>query len=112
MVMCRTPEVAKALSNQLHEKLSLAFAEFLRDKVRRQNSRLVLQKLSQHGSLDAAPQPAASTRSKFLTTGQNFKPSVARSRGAPKLRSISEDREGERLEQIDVTEEQGGANTR
>ena len=102
--LCSSPEVAKALCVQLHDKLSWAFAEFLREKVRRQNSRLIMQKLSMHGSLDI-PCPAV-TRSKFLSTGQHFKPSVEKSTTAPKLRVISEDKEGELLEEIGEEDEE------
>lgn len=92
--LCKTPDVAKWLASQLHDKLSWAFAEFLREKVRRQKSRLVVQKLQQRGLLDL-PCPSV-TRSKFLLTGQHFRPSVDKSITAPRLVSISEDREGER----------------
>ncbi|ELT97804.1 hypothetical protein CAPTEDRAFT_132818, partial [Capitella teleta] len=91
-VLCRKEAVAKAMAVQLHDKLTVALSEFMREKSRRQTSRLALQR---HNSLPNSISNSSGlpTRNKFLTLGQNFKPSVQRSPGAPKLGSINEDKE-------------------
>ena len=99
-VLCKTEEKAKAMAVLLHDKLSLALSEFLREKTRSQNSRLTLQRTnslpssSSHNRMGFAGVPL---RKKMLSTGQNFKPSVDKSSSAPKLGAISEDREPEVL---------------
>ena len=88
-VLCKTEAKAKALALQLHEKLKFALKEFLREKTRKQNARLVLQRtrsLPQSG--DVLPK-----RTQFLSTGQNFKPPISKSNTAPQLDMITEDHE-------------------
>jgi hypothetical protein len=93
-VLCRKEAVAKAMAVQLHDKLTIALNEFMREKSRRQTTRLAIQRAN---SLPTSISNSSGlpTRNKFLTLGQNFKPSVERSPGAPKLGAISEDREQE-----------------
>ena len=99
-VLCKTEEKAKAMAVLLHDKLSLALSEFLREKTRSQNSRLTLQRTnslpssSSHSKMGFTGVPL---RKKMLSTGQNFKPSVDKSSSAPKLGAISEDMESEVL---------------
>ncbi len=99
-VLCKTEEKAKAMAVLLHDKLSFALSEFLREKTRSQNSRLTLQRTN---SLPSAAYGAGYTgmplRKKMLSTGQNFKPSVEQSNSAPKLGAISEDLEPEIMEE-------------
>ena len=91
--MCSSAPKAKAITVELHDKLSLALSEFVREKARRQTSRLVLQR---NVSMPLA-NIGLPVRTKFLCTGQNFKPPIQRSRTAPKLCDITEDREKELL---------------
>jgi len=86
-VICKTEIKAKVMAVQLHEKLSFALKEFMREKTRKQNSRLVLQRtnsLPQSGNV-------LPKRTQFLSTGQNFKPPISKSNTAPRLGAISED---------------------
>ena len=97
-VLCKTEAKAKAMAVQLHEKISFALREFMREKTRKQNSRLTLQRtnsLPLSGSI--VPQ-----RTKLLSTGHNFKPPISKSNTAPKLGSIHEDSEIEE----DIEEEE------
>lgn len=93
-VLCKTEAKAKAMALQLHEKLRFALSEFMREKTRKQNSRLILQRtnsLPQSGNF-------MPKRTQFLTTGQNFKPPISKSNTAPRLGAISEDFEFEHEE--------------
>ena len=106
-VLCKTEEKAKAMAVQLHDKLSLALSEFLREKTRSQNSRLTLQRTNSLPSSTSHKKmgfTGVPLRKKMLSTGQNFKPSVDKSSSAPKLGAISEDMEPEILEEIDEEE--------
>lgn len=90
-VLCKSEAKAKAIALQLHEKLSFALKEFQREKLRKQNSRLMLQRtnsLPKSGSV-------LPLRKQLLSTATNFKPPSCKSTGAPKLGSISEDHEAE-----------------
>lgn len=96
-VLCKTEAKAKALAVQLHEKLKFALKEFCREKTRKQNSRLVLQRtnsLPQSGEI-------LPKRTQFLSTGQKFKPPISKSNTAPKLGDIWEDPIDEELAEID-----------
>lgn len=96
-VLCKTEAKAKALAVQLHEKLKFALKEFCREKTRKQNSRLVLQRtnsLPQSGEI-------LPKRTQFLSTGQKFKPPISKSNTAPKLCDIWEDPIDEELAEID-----------
>ncbi|CAG5119979.1 unnamed protein product [Candidula unifasciata] len=84
-VLCKNEAKAKAMALQLHEKLSFALREFQRDKLRKQTSRLTL-----HSNKIGHGLPL---RTQLLSTGNNFKPPVAKSHTAPKLGSITEDEE-------------------
>ena len=101
-VLCKTDAKAKAMAVQLHDKLAFALSEFMREKCRRQNTRLALQRTN---SLPVSSS-GMNARNKFLSTGQNFKPPVDRSASAPKLGSINEDLEPEEvLEEEDEEED-------
>lgn len=113
-VLCSTEAKAKAIAVHLHDKLAFALAEFLRGKTRRQNSRLVLARANSvpDASSGASGVPGIPVRTKFLSVGQNFKPSNERSTSAPKLCAISEDheeetREGTRLARGEVAKIRG-----
>jgi hypothetical protein len=96
-VLCKTEAKAKAMAVQLHEKLKFALKEFMREKTRKQNSRLVLQRTrSVPQSGEVLPK-----RTQILSTGKNFKPPISKSNTAPRLGAISED-----LEQDEVLEEE------
>ncbi|KAK3603690.1 hypothetical protein CHS0354_023290 [Potamilus streckersoni] len=93
-VLCKNEANAKTMALVLHEKLKFALREFRREKTRKQNSRLVLQKtnsLPQSGSF-------LPKRTQMLSTGQNFKPSICKSNTAPRLGAILEDVECEGYE--------------
>lgn len=99
-VLCKTEAKAKALAVQLHEKLKFALKEFMREKTRKQNSRLVLQRTN------SVPQSGEvlPKRTQILSTGKNFKPPISKSNTAPRLGAISED-----FEQDEVLEEDSGS---
>lgn len=85
-VLCKTEAKAKVMAVNLHEKLNFALKEFMREKTRRQNSRLTLLRtnsLPQSG--EVLPK-----RTLFLSTGQHFKPPISKSNTAPRLGSIDE----------------------
>lgn len=94
-VLCKTDAKAKAMAVQLHDKLAFALNEFMREKTRKQNARLALQRT--HSLPLTSGTKGLNTRNKFLSTGQNFKPPVDRSASAPKLGSIIEDCEPEEV---------------
>ena len=101
-VLCKTEDRAKAMAVQLHDKLTFSLNEFMRDKTRRQNSRLALQRTRSPGNNPIAVNnnnsginPGVPLRQKMLSTGGKFKPPVERSSTAPKLLMITEDHEGE-----------------
>ncbi|OWF44442.1 protein FAM43A-like [Mizuhopecten yessoensis] len=85
-VFCKTEAKAKALAVHLHDKLSFALKEFMREKTRRQNYRLTLQRTN---SLPQSGQ-VLPKRTQFLSTGQHFKPPISKSNTAPRLGSIVE----------------------
>lgn len=90
-VLCKSEAKAKAIALQLHEKLSFALKEFQREKLRKQNSRLMLQRTN---SLPKAGS-VLPLRKQLLSTATNFKPPTSKSTGAPKLGAIHEDFEEE-----------------
>ncbi|XP_067669847.1 protein FAM43A-like [Haliotis asinina] len=102
-VLCKTELKAKSMALQLHEKLSFALKEFQRDKVRKQNSRLVLQRTN---SLPKAGS-VLPLRKQMLSTATNFKPPVSKSTTAPKLGAITEDFEECEHEEFCVCEDLG-----
>ena len=99
-VLCKTEAKAKLMAVQLHDKLTFALNEFMREKTRRQNTRLALQKANALSSTVSTISGAA-LRNKFLSTAQNFKPSVQNSAGAPKLGAITENSEEEEQERME-----------
>lgn len=107
-VLCKTEEKAKAMAVLLHDKLTLALSEFLREKTRSQNSRLTLQRtnsLPSSASQSKVGFTGVPLRKKMLSTGQNFKPSVDKSSSAPRLGAITEDMEPEILEEAEDDED-------
>ena len=95
-VLCKSEAKAKAIALQLHEKLSFALKEFQREKLRKQNSRLTLQRTN---SLPKAGS-VLPLRKQLLSTATNFKPPASKSTGAPKLGAIHEDYEEEEEELV------------
>lgn len=91
-VLCKSEAKAKAMAVQLHEKISFALKEFMREKTRKQNARLTLQRTN---SLPLHGNSVVPKRTQMLSTGQNFKPPISKSNTAPKLGSIHEDLEQE-----------------
>ena len=92
--LCSSDAKSKAMAVQLHDKLATALREFMRDKSRKQTSRLTMQKTSRlPGSPTGLP-----LRTRMLSTGQNFKPPIEKSASAPRLGNISEDPEPEEEE--------------
>nr|KAG5688006.1 hypothetical protein BaRGS_022947 [Batillaria attramentaria] len=92
-VLCKSEAKAKAIALQLHEKLTFALKEFQREKLRKQNSRLMLQRtnsLPKTGSV-------LPLRKQLLSTATNFRPPASKSTGAPKLGAIHEDHEEEEM---------------
>jgi len=98
-VLCKTELIAQTIDSQLQERLAVALDEFMREKRRNQNSRLHV-KLHRQSSLPndvSSPGGGGLVRTKFLKQGQNFRPPIGHSNSAPKLGSITEDDEDERL---------------
>ncbi|XP_076453934.1 protein FAM43B-like [Babylonia areolata] len=100
-VLCRSEVKAKAMALQLHERLTFALQEFQRDKLRKQNSRLVLLRTN---SLPKAG-CVLPLRKQLLSTATNFKPPACKSTSAPKLGAIHEDHEEEEDEEEEEEEE-------
>ncbi|GAB1607522.1 hypothetical protein Ahia01_001035700 [Argonauta hians] len=102
-VLCKSEAKAKLLNVQLHDKLSFALKEFVRDKRRKHNSRLIFEKTNaelSNGSI-------LPLRQQMLCQGGKFKPPVSKMNSAPKLGSIYEldEREEERMSEVgDVVE--------
>lgn len=90
-VLCKSEAKAKAMALLLHEKIAFALKEFMREKTRKQNARLTLQRTNSL-PLGGSVVPK---RTQMLSTGQNFKPPISKSNTAPRLCMIHEDSEGE-----------------
>lgn len=91
--LCKTETQAKAVAVGLHSKVQSALKEFKREKTRKQHARKTGNTL---------------TRTKFLQTGQNFKPSVEQTMCAPKQTPIiEEEEEPEQEEQGQIQRENG-----
>ncbi|XP_014665324.1 PREDICTED: uncharacterized protein LOC106807500 [Priapulus caudatus] len=82
-VLCKKEAIAKALTVQLHEATTAALKEFMLEKLRRQNYRLLLN--SKVGFVATVPR-----RKQILSAAKNFKPPIEKSRSAPRLKSIDE----------------------
>ncbi|XP_052784053.1 protein FAM43A-like [Mya arenaria] len=93
-VLCKSEAKAKAMAVQLSDKISFALREFMREKTRKQTSRLTLQR-TRSLPLKNSVVPL---RTKMLSTGQNFKPPISKSNTAPRLGAIHEDHEQEEEE--------------
>lgn len=96
-VLCKSEAKAKAMAVQLHDKVTWALQEFMREKTRRQNVRLTLQR-TKSMPLNNSGISGVPMRKKFLSQGMNYKAPIERSASAPKLGDITEDHEGEELE--------------
>lgn len=90
-VLCKSVAKAKAMAVLLHGKIKFALSEFVREKSRKQTSRLTLQRTNSLPT-DGHVLPK---RTQMLSTGQNFKPPICKSNTAPRLGAISEDLEHE-----------------
>ncbi|KAF5295058.1 hypothetical protein FQR65_LT10611 [Abscondita terminalis] len=88
-VLCSSSAVANQIEQNLKQTLSLALAEFKKDKVSRQNARLSL-------ANSIYDNPSMPRRKILLSTGSNnYRPPLERSKSAPKLVSIEENIEEE-----------------
>lgn len=88
-VLCKSEVKAKAIYTQLRQKMSFALAEYTREKTRRQNSRLVIQRTrSVPAGVGGIALPV---RTQHLRQGQLFKPSSSYSNNAPHLCAITEE---------------------
>ncbi|XP_043229065.1 protein FAM43A-like [Amphibalanus amphitrite] len=86
-VLCSSETKARLMQRLLTERLHQALVEFRKEKQLRQNARL---------SVVSVLYPAAPRRKVVLTNGgANYRPPLERSKSAPKLGSIEEDRLGE-----------------
>ena len=86
-VLCSSETKARLMQRLLTERLHQALVEFRKEKQLRQNARL---------SVVSVLYPAAPVRKVVLTNGgSNYRPPLERSKSAPKLGSIEEDRLGE-----------------
>lgn len=88
-VLCSTTSVARQIEDHLKHCLTLALAEFKKDKISRQNARLSLVN-------SVYENPTIPRRKILLSVGsQNYKPPLERSKSAPKLTIIEENLEEE-----------------
>ncbi len=87
--LCKTDVIARTIATQLKDRRATALDEFRREKKRRQNSRLQLTRANSV-PIEATCPGGGPVRTKFLKTGQNFRPSIDRTTSAPKLGSIVE----------------------
>ena len=100
-VMCKSEAKAKLMAVTLHDKLTFALSEFMRDKRKRQNSRIALQKTNSFGSLPSDINSyGTSKRHKLLSNGHKFKPSVEMSSSAPKMGTITESNDEEKEAEV------------
>ncbi|XP_043228985.1 protein FAM43A-like [Amphibalanus amphitrite] len=89
-VLCSSETKARLMQRLLTEKLHQAFVEFRKEKQLRQNARL---------SVVSVLYPSTPARKVALASGgANYRPPLERSKSAPKLSSIEEDRDGEESE--------------
>ncbi|GFO31160.1 protein fam43a [Plakobranchus ocellatus] len=96
-VLCTSEAKAKAMALRLHEKLSSSLKEFLREKLRKQTSRLALQRTS------SLPKTGAMLplRTQLLSTANNFRGTpTAKANAANKLGAITEDSEEEEMMRV------------
>ncbi|KAI1278381.1 Protein FAM43A [Halotydeus destructor] len=92
-VLCTKESKAKEMAAILNSRLVCALSEFRREKRMRQNSKVTLAS-GCHSRTSHLPQ-----RKRHLVKGQaNFRAPLERSRSAPKLNSIDEQREDEEKE--------------
>ncbi|XP_037089239.1 protein FAM43A-like [Pollicipes pollicipes] len=88
-VLCSSEAKARLMERHLTERLHQALVEFRKEKQLRQNARL---------SVVSVLYPSTPRRKVVLTSGGvNYRPPLERSKSAPKLSSIEEDREGEEI---------------
>jgi len=103
-VLCSSEAKAKLMQHVLREKLHQSLVEFRKEKQLRQNARL---------SVVSVLYPTTPRRKVFLTNGgANYRPPLERSKSAPKLSSIEEDREGEDRAARDEARRQAAAERR
>ena len=89
-VLCSSETKARLMQKLLTEKLHQAFVEFRKEKQQRQNARL---------SVVSVLYPSTPARKVVLASGgANYRPPLERSKSAPRLSSIEEDRDGEESE--------------
>lgn len=83
-VLCDREDRARAMAQQLTQRLTSALQEFRREKLSRQKARLSL-------ANSCYENPTIPRRKLLLSTGStNFRPPLERSKSAPKLTSIEE----------------------
>lgn len=86
-VLCKNAAKAKTMALQLREKLSFALSDFKREKLHKQNSRLVLQRTNSFPKSGSV----LPLRTQLLSTAKNFRPPTAKSQALLKLGAIQED---------------------
>ena len=102
-VLCTSEAKAKAMALRLHEKLSSSLKEFLREKLRKQTSRLALERTS------SLPKTGAvlPLRTQLLSTANNFRGTpTSKGNAANKLGAITEDSEEEEMMKVLEEEEE------
>ena len=98
-VLCRKLADPVSVALRLHAFLQTALAEYKREKIATQNTRL-------YGTVTGMT--TCPRRKQLLHTGTlNFRPPVSRSKSAPRLGCIDEDREAEEEEQSQLPQEVG-----
>ena len=109
-VLCKNDTKAKAMTLALHDKLAFSLQEFMREKRKRQNSRLTLQKTNSLGSLPSSTNSyGTSLRQKMLSNGQKFKPCVEISSSVPKMMTITESYDEDTAEEFIAQQQHRGA---
>lgn len=88
--LCKSELKAKTMEEQLKERLAFALAEFMREKIRRQNARLTIQRT--HSVPCGGVGASLPLRTQLLRIGQHFKPPASLSTAASStLGAISEE---------------------
>ncbi|XP_055331387.1 protein FAM43A-like isoform X2 [Paramacrobiotus metropolitanus] len=83
-VLCSKADKVQQMASLLQQKILWALNDFKRDKISKQNARRLHEILSEIA-------PTVCKRRQILSTGQNFRPPLERSKSAPRLVAIEEE---------------------
>ncbi|OQV21295.1 putative Protein FAM43A [Hypsibius exemplaris] len=101
-VLCPKADKAEQMATLLQQKVLWALNEFKRDKISKQNSRKLHEILTEIA-------PTVCKRRQILSTGQNFRPPMERSKSAPRLLTVEEEEEEAYEDEEDIEDENASA---